>query len=300
MKVFRLATPEWTTILLFGLGLIGEAVSRALQRRFQPETEVLAYDWLDATRRRADWLSVAQSAGHSRHLVFLWCGGIEGFASDPLAMARETAILAELIAHAETFARDRRVDFHMMSSAGGLFEGQTQCVLSSDPAPLCPYGIAKLAQERHFAEATSLGRRLVYRPTSVYGTSPSRRAGLISALVANAMSGQTTRISGSPHTLRDYVLADDIGEFVSRQILGTEASDVSALLLSSGRPSSIYEIIERVRELVPRPLFLQFDPSPSNGRNMSFLRSAFPTGWRPTELSNGISRVVTALRTTHA
>jgi UDP-glucose 4-epimerase len=69
-------------------------------------------------------------------------------------MAQETAIVAELIAMAETLRHDGRpVDFHMMSSAGGLFESQTHCSEHSIPRPLRPYGTGKLMQERALAQA---------------------------------------------------------------------------------------------------------------------------------------------------
>jgi hypothetical protein len=53
-------------------------------------------------------------------------------------------------------------------------------------------------------------------------------------------------------------------------------------LLASGRSASVFEVIERIRERIERPLLLQFDPHPSNVRDMSFLPSALPTDWQPT------------------
>ena len=151
------------------------------------------------------------------------------------------------------------------------------------------------------AQAAGLDRRHVYRPSSVYGATRSKRVGLVTALISNAMQGKTTRIFGNPNTLRDYVLADDIGHYLARRIVDPEpASDpppgAKTFLLASGRSASVFEVIERIRERVERPLLLQFDPHPSNVRDMSFLPSALPTDWQATSLASGISRIVTHLR----
>lgn len=47
---------------------------------------------------------------------------------------------------------------------------------------------------------------------------------------------------------------------------------------------------------VDKPLLLQFDPHPSNVRDMSFLPSALPADWTATALASGIARIVTVLR----
>lgn len=152
-------------------------------------------------------------------------------------------------------------------------------------------------QEQALAGAGMLDRRYVYRPSSVYGTTRTKRVGLVTALVSNGLSGRTTRISGNPNTLRDYVLADDIGHYIARQIAHpANAPTMQTLLLARGRSASVFEVIERVRERVERPLLLQFDPHPSNTRDMSFLPSALPRDWQATSLVAGISRVATMAR----
>ena len=302
MKVLRVGGNAGPCVLLFGLGLIGGAVDRALRLRFQAEGRDFPYDWQDAGLRQAQRKDIGAALPQAGRLAVVWTGGQSGFASSDADMAQETAIVAELIAMAETLRHGgRSVDFHMMSSAGGLFESQTHCSELSIPRPLRPYGAGKLMQERALAQAGGLDRRHVYRPSSVYGVTRSKRVGLVTALISNAMQGKTTRIFGNPNTLRDYVLADDIGHYLARRIVDPEPAPdhppgAMTFLLASGRSASVFEVIERIRERIERPLLLQFDPHPSNVRDMSFLPSALPADWQPTPLASGISRIVTFLR----
>lgn len=300
MKVLRVGGQDGLCVALFGLGLIGGAVDRALRLRFQAEGRDFPYDWHDAGLRQQQRLAIHAGLPATGRLAMVWTGGQSGFGSTDADMAQETGIVAELIAMAETLRRDRPVDFHLMSSAGGLFESQTHCSEHSIPHPLRPYGTGKLMQEQALAQAGALSRRHIYRPSSVYGVTRSKRVGLVTALISNAMQGKTTRIFGNPNTLRDYVLADDIGHYLARRIVAPGMDgpdpDVLTFLLASGRSASVFEVIERIRERVERPLLLQFDPHPSNVRDMSFLPSALPADWQATPLASGISRIVTHLR----
>ena len=302
MKVLRVGGQAGPYVLLFGLGLIGGAVDRALRLRFEAEGRDFPYDWHDAGLRQAQRADIGAALPNAGRLSLVWTGGQSGFGSTDADMAQETAIVAELIAMAQALRHDDRpVDFHMMSSAGGLFESQTHCSEHSIPRPLRPYGTGKLMQEQALAQAAGLDRRHVYRPSSVYGVTRSKRVGLVTALISNAMQGKTTRIFGNPNTLRDYVLADDIGHYLARRIVDPEPAPdhppgAMTFLLASGRSASVFEVIERIRERIERPLLLQFDPHPSNVRDMSFLPSALPSDWQPTPLASGISRIVTFLR----
>lgn len=298
MKLLRHEAEDGPSVLLFGLGLIGGAVDRALRLRCGAGAMHFPYDWRDGPLRVAQRQAILAALPPADRVAVVWTGGQSGFASTDADMARETALVAELVAMAEGLAQaGRQVDFHLMSSAGGLFESQTQCTAASRPHPLRPYGEGKCRQEETLARAIGLGRRCVYRPSSVYGVTRSRRVGLVTALISNAVRGGTTRIFGNPHTLRDYVLADDIGRYMAGRILEPGgAGPVETMLLASGRAASVFEVIERIRERMDRPLLLQFDPHPSNVRDMSFLPSALPADWQATSLVSGIAGIAIFFR----
>jgi len=294
MRLLHIAGDEGPTIALFGLGLIGGAVDGALRRRFGASAQDFPYDWHDAGLRRAQRATIAAALAGKKPIAVVWAGGANGFGASAEEMDAEVDIVAELIDWAQSLQRRRPVDFHLTSSAGGLFEGQTHCSASSTPKPLRPYGISKLTQEERLL-AADIGRRHIYRPSSVYGVGRSKRLGLATMLATNALTGRTTRISGNPNTLRDYVLSDDIGRFMAGRIMLPSGGD-DIVTMASGRPASVYEMVELVRARVARPVLLQFDPHPSNAQHMSFLPSFLPPDWQCTALASGIANVVDTLR----
>lgn len=296
MRLLHVEGPPAISVLLFGVGLIGGAVDRALRQRWAPSVCNLPYDWHDALLRAAQTRQILSSLPPSGRIEIVWTGGGGGFGADENDMQRETAIVEELIALAESLRDRAEVAFHLTSSAGGLFEGQTHCGADTPPAPLRPYGQAKLAQERRL-QNSRVARHHIYRPSSVYGVTRSKRVGLVTMLILNAMAGRVTNIFGSPHTLRDYVMADDIGRYIAGNLARAEIPPSGIHCLANGRSASIGEIIGRVREQVAHPVYLQFDSRPSNALDMSFLSSGLPAGWRPTPLGTGISLVAHRLRT---
>jgi UDP-glucose 4-epimerase len=186
---------------------------------------------------------------------------------------------------------------HLVSSAGGLFEGRTACTGADRPVPLRPYGEGKLAQEAALAGLPAeIGWR-IYRPSSIYGHVAGGRAGLIPTLMINAMQGRTSRVFGGLSTLRDYVLADDVGRHIAGRVLADKAAAQPVEVLALARPATIFEIIRLVERAVGRGLNLQIDPHPSNARDISFLPAACPADWQPTPLSSGVRLVAQTLRT---
>jgi len=294
MKLLHIAGEGGPTILLFGLGLIGGAVEGALRQRFAASAQDFPYDWHDAGLRRTQRATIAAALAGEKRIALVWSGGINGFGASHQDMDAEVEIVAELIDWAQSLQLRRQVDFHLTSSAGGLFEGQTHCSASSTPNPLRPYGESKLSQEERLL-AAEIGRRHIYRPSSVYGVGRSKRLGLATMLATNALTGKTTRISGNPNTLRDYVLSDDIGRFMAKRIVDPIGTD-DIVTMASCRPASVHEMVELVRARVARPVMLQFDPHPSNAQHMSFLPSFLPPDWQCTALASGIANVVDTLR----
>ena len=219
-------------------------------------------------------------------------------------MAREASLLEEVLDLAEMAGRRApraRRAVHLVSSAGGLFEGQLFCDAESAPAPLRPYGEGKLRQEALARACGGAARVHVYRPSSVYGASPSGRVGLVTALIGDALRGRTTRIVGRPDTLRDYVHAGDVGRFIARAVMGAEpGAGCETHLLAQGRPAAMSEVIAHVERVLGLCPSLRFDPAPGNARHMSFRRSALPAGWRQVDLATGIALVAHQLRQDHA
>lgn len=288
---------------LFGTGLIGGAILSRLRARLGARATRLPWDWTDGRPREAraveDALAGAMPGRAGTPLAVIWAAGGSGFGTDAEGMARERAALDAVLALARRLGArwpEAARSFHLVSSAGGLFEGQVACGRDAVPRPLRPYGAGKLDQERAVAADAALGLRRIYRPSSVYGYAPGARRNLVSVLVAASLHRRPARIVGAMTTQRDYVPAWDVGRFVAERVRDPGPAEVETHLLASGRPASIFEIVHLVEGLAGEPLHLQIDPRPENARDNSFLPSALPPGLRRTGLAEGIERTAAAMR----
>ncbi len=286
--------------LVFGAGLIGQAVCAELVRATGAEDTALPYDWAESgARMRQGRAAIDQAlavAGPVREIAVLWAAGKSGFTSDATEMAEEAARHEEVLALARALqarAGPARITLHHVSSAGGLFEGCRAVGPDDAPKPLRPYGLGKLAQERGLP---SLPRHRIYRATSVYGYAPGGRAGLVPTLISNALTGTPSHIEGALTTLRDYVLVDDVARFIAARMRAPGQGAAATYLLAQFRPASIFEIVRMIEQAVGRPLDLRVDHRPANARHISFLPAAAPAGWRATDLTVGIARVQARVR----
>ena len=294
-----------TLVAVFGGGLVGGAIVDALVARHGAVVRPFPYEWTNDAVRQDNTSHIRQAirdsveTGRTSRVVFVWAAGRSGFGSDEVAMRTEGALLAEIVALCDGLCRDCpgvEFAFHLTSSAGGIFEGATNCGADTPPAPCRPYGFGKLAQEAQMRALAETMDVVIYRPSSVYGYRPKARLGLISALIRNALKGQVTRISGRSDTLRDFVLADDIGRFVAQRALAPETKATQTFLLASGRPTALFQIFERVQTILAAPVFLGYDPAPTNTANMCFSMSALPKDWHPTALETGMVAVARDIR----
>lgn len=294
-------------VLLFGSGLIGAAVADAFKRAVAGgRIRRLAWTWpVPGEVETAAIEKAVRDALAERkraQLAVIWAAGRSGFGSSAEGMADELAAFERVCDTARRVGGDlppeRRVFVHI-SSAGGLFEGQVACGPGAVPDPLRPYGHGKLDQERRVLADEALGRRIILRPSSVYGYVRHARRGLVSALVAAGIQGRRATIFGSLTTQRDYVFAPDIGRFVVSRLLRVAAAkpnmSTETFLLASGRPASVFEILQIVESRLGRSLHLNIDPRPENARDNTFLPSALPDDFRPTPLHEGIALTATAV-----
>lgn len=277
--------------LLFGQGLVGAAVADALPG----SRTARAYDWGDASARSATRADLAQAVAGAGEVAIVWAAGRAGFGAAAEDMAAEDVAFTEILAFGQALQSEgAAVTLHLVSSAGGLFEGQTAVGPGAVPRPIRPYGAAKLAQEEALA-ASGLGGA-IYRLSSVYGYRPGGRLGLISTLILNALAGRSTPITGQMETRRDYVLASDAGRFIAARIAKGQAGE-GPLLLASGASASIAQVTEAVQTALGAvPLGLELADAPTNAADMSFDPAALPADWQPTPLAEGIAETLAAIR----
>lgn len=288
--------------LLFGLGVIGNEVRRALLRQ-QPLAEAAhAFSWLPPAQAvEADAIDAEVAArwgrltdsGRPVRINVVWSAGRGGFDLTTAGFAEELASFRRVTDLAAALARraDARVAFHMLSSAGGLFEGQTGVAPDTAPAPRRLYGQLKLAQEEYLAAHAGEFERHVYRPSTVYGFAGyEKRMGLVVRLIWDKIGNRVTEIFGSLQTTRDYLLVSDAARFIATRMADVPDGrrNCRTWTLASGKPTSINEVIRVIDRVVPGRSYLLLRPTKANCEHNSFRPAAVPPGLAPTDLETGI------------
>jgi UDP-glucose 4-epimerase len=182
---------------LWGSGLIGSAVASGLRARLPCNGEIYPVNWCDRVdqtrqlevieRRITEVVRIIEA----KRLAFCWCAGRVGFAATEDETQPELDSFRRVLAMFERWTQrhpELSASFHMVSSAGGLFERQRLVTADSEPAPHRPYGWLKWRQEQSLQSVSSPFLKFIYRPTSVYGPfGHNQRRGLVATLIANGL-----------------------------------------------------------------------------------------------------------------
>jgi UDP-glucose 4-epimerase len=291
-----------TAVILFGRGLIGSAVERALLNSDSWDVRRLGFPWdesLSVDRANAFQQIRSNLCGDgstwpcSVHIV--WSAGCAGFSAAQSQTLPELRVFREVIQFSESIQATAGTDVHLhiFSSAGGLFEGVRGIDRESKFRPRRPYGELKIAQEEIAASAATTSCT-TYRPTSVYSTiQPGKRLGLIPAVIWNTLSNRTSIIFGNYDTLRDYIWADDIGSFLATQIMrGPSAKGHKMFLLATSIPTSISRIIRLIEQMLLRPVPIRFIvPQDNNSLDITVAPGSIPDGLYRTDLATAIRQI---------
>ena len=283
--------------LLFGLGLVGRTIKRQIQHLNLVDVHPLPFGWKDHPGRKDEAKSIVQKVvdltGKSLQptmLNIIWSAGSGGFNESAAELKGEFDAFSAVLEIA-TVLNGRypkcRTSFHLVSTAGGLYEGQRFVDSQSQPKPTRPYGDNKLRQE---VTANALKDDLsiqIYRPSSIFGFEPSTRWGLMSVLLRNSFAGVPTTITGSPDTLRDYIFVDDIGRFIANRLSQFNEGSQTHFMVS-GKATSILETIKIIGEQTGRPSYLQYQTAPSNSLHNSYRFGCRPAGLDLTPLKLGM------------
>ncbi len=288
---------------LFGVGLVGSAISSHLEKLPETIIKQLAWHWDYCSAQDKSNLLSHISRIHSetniQRINIIWAAGRAGFSlqniNDELTNFRFVLNLSHSF---QQQIPESQINFHLISSAGGLFENQISIHAKSTPKPLRPYGNLKLQQEHDLLKCGWIMGKHIYRPTSVYGYStPGQRMGLIPVLIQNGLRHRVSTIFGHTDTLRDYVLNQDIGRYVANIIhIGQACVNPQFYFLGAGRPTSIFEIRHHIERQIKRKIYFQFRPDKSeNTGNISISQQALPSDWPATVLETGIRQVYNQL-----
>lgn len=252
-------------------GLLGQAIAAAARR-----------DGRTVHRARIPWAdpdaacaaldqSVRQLLHQHDDLVVVWCAGAGVVATDASAFDAERRALQTVVEALAAETTTQRVRFFLASSAGGVYAGSAAPPFDerTAPAPLAPYGHAKLAAEEL---ATSLaGHRVsvfIGRIANLYGPGQdlAKAQGLISQLCVAHLRRRPLTMYVSLDTARDHLYVDDAAQMVLRglDLLADEpAGTVVTKILASHQPTTLASILGEVTRVAKRRLPIVLGAAPS-------------------------------------
>lgn len=293
-------------VLIFGVGLVGEALRRVLSRQGFATIRRFEFSWACAPAVRANetenilaWVKSSSSkmAGEAKRdsglvVSVVWSAGRGGFSSLWPALAPELYAFEAVLRLSARFCEELPAashSFHLVSSAGGLYEGQVNVDRASALRPCRPYGELKLEQERQLNAVSAPLLRRIYRPSSIYGfTSANSRLGLIATLVDNSMCMRVTTVFGEAFTLRDYVAVGDVATFLASRITdGCDTND-EVHILASGKPTSINGALVLLQRILDRTVLVVFRANSENSAPNTFSQRGLPDNFRPMDLEAGM------------
>ena len=309
--------PSVTLVALFGLGTIGGQIYKVLQQHDFDILESYKLFWgqpefvlqMEQIRKKIEEHLVENNTtlvqvNADVKLEIIWSAGKAGFVSTTEQTEAEFVdyqLALNMVLRLVDQFPNVPIRFHLLSSAGGLFEGADQEInMETIPLPKRPYGFLKLRQEKALLECQKFSS-VIYRPSSVYGfIAHNKRSGLIPTMIENGIKKKVSMISGSLNTLRDYVHAEDIAFFIVNKILDTvanirnvEQQNLPLIhFLISGKPTSILEIKMLIEFYLRKKIYINFLLAPGNSANIIFHPSLLPIGFKSREINFGVKSVL--------
>ena len=190
------------------------------------------------------------------------------------------------------------------SSTGGAIYGDPDTLPASEetlPAPLCPYGVSKLAAEyffRFYSQAHGL-EYMILRYGNVYGPrqNPHGEAGVCAIFSRLMLDGKAPTLYGEGTPLRDYVYVDDV---VRANLLGLERPQCCAVNIASGEATTVrqlYDIIQSETGFEGEPVLAPLRPGEVDRIYLSVERAKEALGWEPlASLEQGLEKTVDFIR----
>lgn len=283
-------------VIVTGTGLVGSALIQALTVSYSFRiVQKFKINWPEPAglKNRLKGVSDILDGRCTNKIDWLWSAGKAGFNSTEKVTDIELALFSTFLTEVREINLklnlERKSVVHLISTAGGLFEGQNVGAIDTIPVPKRPYGLLKLKQEQLLIKYFE-GQNRIYRPSTIFGYyTKGQRMGLITALIYNTINSEVTSINGRINTLRDYVWAGDVARYVAKEICSAAPSTKQNIsFLVSGKPSSVYEIITYVQQLMNARVLVKYDISVTNADNIIFPHYIAPSGWKVSSLETSI------------
>lgn len=188
----------------------------------------------------------------------------------------------------------------IFASSGGAIYGDTEVLPTPEtlqPAPISPYGVAKLAIERylHYYRVVQGLPSVSLRYANIYGPrqNPHGEAGVVAIFAERLLRGQQAVVFGDGENTRDYVYVGD----VVRANLAALASDrVGAYNVGTGVETTVNDLFDRLNTLTEAGATREHAEAKAGEQRRSCLsadRARQELGWQPqVGLDEGLTKTV--------
>jgi len=291
------------TVLIFGVGLIGSAIRSALIQKKLYIEEYVPFSWTNIENQKLSAKVIETKSfesfiiNNTDNIIAIWSAGKAGFQSSQKEISLEILAFSTVLQIIDNLSNRfpvPKLGFYLISSAGGLFEGQRYIQPDSPLTIKRPYGNLKKIQEEMLYNFNKINEKRIFRLSSVYGNiSNKMRMGLIPVLIYNGIMQKVTRIVGHSSTLRDFIWSNDVGKYIANMIMSNRPSSnvASTIILSSGKPSSIYEIQQIIEEIIGRKIYISLSLTPTNAEDITYSHSTLPNNWLSSDMKFSIKKI---------
>ncbi|UIJ40656.1 NAD(P)-dependent oxidoreductase [Vibrio kanaloae] len=282
------------SIIVVGLGLIGQSIVNELIRKGYRIERKQRVNWKESVDHIVvDILNFINEAIHE-NVSIIWCAGKCGFNSEDSETNIEDAFFLKIIRSIYNLleTKDEILSFYLISSIGGLFEGQVSIHDKMKPCPQRAYGRLKLSQEKTLLKSGFRLRPFIFRLSSVYGSiNTNNRMGLVQVLIKNGIENKITKIYGNADTLRDYTSVDDISKFICGVVITSYDDGSNIYHLANGKASSIGEIKSLVERKIRKRLLLSYEKNATNNLNIVCCTNTYGGIWSPSFMNENIRKL---------
>jgi UDP-glucose 4-epimerase len=174
-------------------------------------------------------------------------------------------------------------------SSGGTVYGKPEHVPTpeTDPTnPITAYGIGKLAVEKYLALYEHLYQLdyRVLRVTNPYGPFQTtlKNQGIVAALIARALRGETVEIWGDGSVVRDFIYIDDLVDALVAA--ADDCGDGRVFNIGSGVGRSLLQVIAAIEPLLGMKLNIHWKQARAQDVPISTVavdRAKALLGWAP-------------------
>ncbi len=296
-------------------GLLGSAVAAQLRKEGWTLLDIGSrLRWDDPAALHGQFAQavakLGEQVGTGGEWSVYWAAGIGTMQSAEGSMAGETAAFAKLLRLLDDAAPLGAGSgaVALASSAGGIYAGSKDAVISEQtaPAPTTAYARAKLQQESQldaYSRSQPSVAALAARFSTLYGAGQAgnKQQGLLTHISRCIVRSVPVHIYVSLDTIRDYIAAEDAARGMVHALRESAPGRMTMKIIASERPTTISEIIaifRRVARRAPRIITSAGSATALYSRKVQFRSIARPDtrGHCVVALHVGIAKVLEAER----